>query len=521
MNGGAMHDRDLRRRALLDELRRLHRAEPAPAELRQRLLARSEEAAVAPGALRRALGPAVLAARAGWLARGVPLRFALGAMVLAVGVALRSGSSGWLGGEADIASPPPEIALGPEPRGSAPTVSSPASPVSPSVPGDARESAAPVEPPTRESVLLLDGKPSRPCPLAAMPRGAVLMPQKSGAPGFTARTFEQRTPSCGPITRRYLEQLPPGLPRRANAPVLILLHDAGEAAETMHAQKSRLNFEDIAQRNGIILIYANAAPGLATSVALADSGAWQTDRRTHLEIDDEDYLRRIVEDLSARDIIGGSSDIFLVGYGDGAAMALDAAVRRPGLYVGVAAFAPSNLAFTEPARPRASAILSRVMIVVDMPSRATDEAWHLGMPMFARRWAAALGLEQKVAFRTWNFGDPKQAVGTVQQFDVSVPATGSSGVRIYVLDGVVKTRPSALQTWDYLTGIEGADAEVPNDLPERSFVPVIPDYNSVLPEDAEGAGYPSVVLDGEVVSGAPPGQHPAPDSDSERVNLPW
>jgi poly(3-hydroxybutyrate) depolymerase len=534
MNGGALHERERRRQALLDELRRLHRAEPAPAELRQRLLERTQEQAGAAGALRRAFGEAVLGARAGWLARGLSFRVALGALALVlVGVAVRSASRDGLGGEADSASPP-EIALGPEPRGSAPvgiepggspSVSPPVSP--PVLPGDARESAPPGEAPGHESVRFIEGRPSRPCPLAALPRGAVRRPQHSSLPGFTAHTFEQTLPSCGTITRRYLELVPPGLARRTRAPVVIVLHDAGEAAETLHARRSRLNFEDIAQRNAMVLIYANAAPGLATSAGVADSGAWQTDTRTHGEIDDEDYLRRIVEDLGTRDVIDGNTDVFLVGQGDGASMALEAAVRSRGLYVGVAAFAPTNLAFTEPALPRASASLSRVMIVVDAPARGTGEAWHLGMTRYAQRWAAALDLEQKVAFRAWNFGDPRQPTGSLQRFDVSPPATGSSGVRIYLVEylreGVVKARPSALHAWDYLTGVDGADPDAPADSPERSFVPadlpdlsfvpVVPDGHSVFREDAEGAGYPSLVLDDELVVGSPPGQRPAPDPD--------
>jgi poly(3-hydroxybutyrate) depolymerase len=508
VNRGALHERDRRREALLDELRRSHRAEPAPAELRQRLLERAEPQAFSGGGWN---GGRSFAARAGSLARGVPLArrplaLALAAL-LALGVALHSASSGWFGGDAGTESPP-ELAVGPEPRGSAPLRIEPA------------VSSAPGEPPAREPVRLLDGKLAAPCPLASLPRGAVRRPQHSGLPGFTAHTFEQTLPSCGPITRRYLELVPPGLARRTRAPVVILLHDAGEAAETVHAQKSRLNFEDIAQRNEIVLIYANAAPGLATSIHIGDSGAWQTDRRTHGEIDDEDYLRRIAEDLGTRDVIDANSDIFLVGYGDGAAMALDAAVRSPGLYAGVAAFAPSNLASVEPARPRAGARLSRVMMVIDIPSRAAGEAWYLGVPALARRWADALGLEQKVSLSVSNFGDPKRPTGTVQQFDVSLPATGSSGVRIYLIDGKVTHAPSALHAWNYLTGIDGADANAPDDLAALPFIPVMADGHSVLDvdaEEAEGEGHPSLVLGEDVVSAPPPSQRPAPDPDARTM----
>jgi hypothetical protein len=97
------------------------------------------------------------------------------------------------------------------------------------------------------------------------------------------------------------------------------------------------------------------------------------------------------------------------------------------------------------------------------------------MPMFVRRWAAALGIEQNVVFHRHEFGDPKQPTGSLDQFDVSLPATGSSAVRIYLLDGIVETPPRALHAWDFLTGVDGADPVLADD------VPAFPDV--VLDED--------------------------------------
>jgi poly(3-hydroxybutyrate) depolymerase len=497
-----MKARDRRREMLLDELRRLHRAEPAPPELRRWLLARAERDADGPGALRRALRPVPLGAREGLLAAAARPRFALGALallaLLAFGFALRSTSNGGLGGEVGSRAASPELALGPEPRAGASGGQPPAAR------RGAGEDRAPFDDAAEADELTAAmAERARPCPLAAIPRGAVLMPQHSGLPGFTAHTFEQMTPSCGPITRRYLELVPSGLARRSSAPVVILLHDAGEAAETLHSQKSGLNFEDLARRNAIVLIYANAAPGLATSVGLADSGAWQTDPRTHGEVDDEEYLLRIVTDLGARDIIGGSNDVFLVGYGDGAAMALDAAVRSSGVFAGVAAFAPSDPTLAAPARPRASGRLSRVMLVLEVPPRGTADAWFSTMPVLAQRWAAVLGLEPKVVGRKWNFGDPKKPTGSLAQFDVSLPATGSFGVRVYITEGIVEAPPNAFQAWDFLTGVDGADASAPDDSPELPL-------EDAFDEDEARTVRPSVMMGEDAVTAPPPGQRPAP-----------
>jgi hypothetical protein len=117
--------------------------------------------------------------------------------------------------------------------------------------------------------------------------------------------------------------------------------------------------------------------------------------------------------------------------------------------------------------------------------------------------------------RSWTFGDPDKPSGTLRRLDVALPATGSSGVRIYVLDGAVETPPNAVHAWDFLTGIDGADPDAPEGLPELpalsardlplELVPdlpmlIVPDGQSVLSEDAEGMGYPEVVLDGDTVT---------------------
>lgn len=498
---------DRRREALLADLRRLHRAEPAPQGLRERLVERPELRAVLAGSDLAASGRGFGGRRA-----SAPLRVALAAIaVLGAGVALRSaylplsndGSSVEL--QASGGAPErPELALGPEPSNtslqSPPRSDRPAAPSEPAPhAADARTNfdAPAFDAPTFDAPAF-DRRETGPreasrCPLQQMPRGGIFMPEKFGVPGVWPRTFEQRTWSCGPLTRRYLELLPPGLPPRASAPVVIVLHDSGESAETMHTRRDRPHFNELAKQNGFILVYANAAPGPGTNVAIANSGGWQRPPRSSLQVDDEEYLRGVVADLAGRRVIDGSNDVFLVGYRDGAAMALEAARRSPNVYAGVAAFAPPRSAaiFPEPA-PSHSRHLSRVMIVLDASTPLAEAPRAL-----VRRWGAFLGIEQKVVGNIWQRGEWSKPTGSLERLDMALPATGSSAVRLYVMNGVVENPPGAPQAWDFLRGIGGADPTVPSDSPDLQPDLIVPDGVSVLPEDADGNAYPSVIFDEE------------------------
>ncbi|HTV18612.1 MAG TPA: hypothetical protein VMG12_08080 [Polyangiaceae bacterium] len=440
------------RQALLDELRRQHRAEPAPEALRRRLLERAERGEEGFRAVPREqrLDWRSLSRWFGGVERP---RVALGAVAaLGVAVALRWGWSASLSERAGTIASAPELAVGPEPRGA---------------PAPHAEPAAPSLS-TDESGVLARGMSVRmqPCPLTELPPGAVIMPQKLGAPGLMVSTFEQQTLSCGPITRRYLQQRLPVLPKRTHAPVLILLHDAGESAELMFAREG-FDYERIARESGALLIYANAAPGAATNPSVANSGSWHTDPRTSLQVDDEDYLRGIIADLTVQHVIDGENDVYLIGYGEGGAMALQAAARRAG-YPGVAAFSPSNRASIEPSPERIGGRLTRVMLVLDSSS-----PWRTGMPRVARRWASALGLQPKVVGRVRKFGDAEEPLGVLQQLDASLPATGSPGVRLYLVAGAVERPPTARLAWEFLTGADGA--QTPDDLPELAIDPELSD----------------------------------------------
>jgi len=184
------------------------------------------------------------------------------------------------------------------------------------------------------------------CPLAAVPPAAKavidparLLPRYADA-GLTVHTFEQQTKACGPLTRRYLAYVPKRLPPRAGVPVVMALHGYGASAETFLDMQARNRFQALAERDGYVVVFANAAPGAATSAITPNSGAWRLGHAEDVDVDDVAYLDRVLDDLRGRDVVGGRNRVFLVGHSLGGGMILAAARRQPARYAGLAALMP-------------------------------------------------------------------------------------------------------------------------------------------------------------------------------------
>jgi pimeloyl-ACP methyl ester carboxylesterase len=91
------------------------------------------------------------------------------------------------------------------------------------------------------------------------------------------------------------------------------------------------------------VVYAKAMQEPRPSTPDIIVGGWQTDAGAHPQVDDEAYLDRIVLDLARRGVIGGGNEVWLVGAGSGAVMALSAAAHHPERYAGVAALMAERL----------------------------------------------------------------------------------------------------------------------------------------------------------------------------------
>jgi poly(3-hydroxybutyrate) depolymerase len=469
-----------RREALLADLRAVHRRDRAPLALRQQVLAR-----FAPERPRPAWG---MPAWARWLssARDQAGMLPSAALSLASCVVLALVASRLLSGlsaplsiseSQDSAGERPSLAVGPEPKAEGQKTLGSNPSIDPQLDDGSRRRIA----------------PERACPLFEVPSGAMIAAGKTDADssvsGLTLHTFTTETQSCGPLERRYLV-LEPALASRSNAPVLIVLHDTGRSGELMRVD-SRWRFEELAKREGFILVYANAAPGPATAVRSGNSGGWQTDSRTHPEVDDEEYLERIISDLVVRHVIAGDNDVYLVGYVGGAMMALTAAARHPYAYVGVAAILPPKPESVEPPVLKQGPGLSRAFFVLDQKATLDDPPRDL-----ARRWAGAFGI-RRTKFQSYRLPGTRAAT-RVEQLDAAQPASGSAAVRLLVVTGpfdpfaavsrpgtsapeasppsptspsgsIVRDFDGARDTWAFLSGADGiAPLELDPDEPNPS-----------------------------------------------------
>jgi pimeloyl-ACP methyl ester carboxylesterase len=234
------------------------------------------------------------------------------------------------------------------------------------------------------------------CPLDELPPGVTYDPTrmdpKAARAGLQLDTFAMPIPGCPPLVRRTLSYVPPGLVR---GPLLIVLHDGGASAESVRARQAQATFEERAKLFGFIVVYADAAPAAGRS---PDSGVWQTDPGANRAIDDFAYLARVVERLDQRGLLyeagGLGPDVYLVGYGSGARLALEAAAQHPERYVGVAALLPDQLNRSRPPPRRADARLSRVFFVTLQDER--PGVYWPGAPLtvaWIKDWGAAIGFQ--------------------------------------------------------------------------------------------------------------------------------
>ncbi len=270
----------------------------------------------------------------------------------------------------------------------------------------------------------------RPCPLDLVPRTADIDPTHTTATlteELGVHTFEQPTTSCGPLTRRYLSFVPRRLPPRSSAPVLFVLHGRGGNADWTRSHQTRARFDALATRDGFVVVYGNAAPGAQTNPLVPNSGAWRQAHFRDGEVDDVDYLERVLADLAARGVIDGTNPVLLAGLSNGGGMALEAARRIPGRLRGVAALMPYDGYPPEPVPDLTGTRLERVLIAYTHGDPAMPDGYHETMALQPARWAAAMGLPAAV---------------------IAAPQRTALPDRIVEGEGYRGTRPVALATRD-------------------------------------------------------------------------
>ena len=234
----------------------------------------------------------------------------------------------------------------------------------------------------------------RPCPLDAVPHTAKIDPlflMGPPTPGLSVHTFEQSTHGCGQLIRRYISYIPNRLEPRTQAPILIMLHGSNANAESARTFQARDRFDKLAERDGFIVIYGNAAPGSHTSPdpEFPNTGAWRQAYFDDGQVDDVQYLSQIVTDLTSRGVIDGSNPLLLAGISNGGGMVLEAARRMPNRFRGIAAFMPYDGEQPEPVPASNS---KRVLIAYGIDDPGMSDGYHKTLASLPASWAAAIGI---------------------------------------------------------------------------------------------------------------------------------
>jgi polyhydroxybutyrate depolymerase len=205
-------------------------------------------------------------------------------------------------------------------------------------------------------------------------------------------TFEQSTKDCGAVTRRYLSYVPKSLAANSDAPIVIALHGLGADAETMRSFITQGRFETLAERDGFIVVYGNAAPGAATVPERPNGGGFRKDLSGQSQVDDFAYLQQVIADLASRGAVSGKNPLFLSGLSDGGGLAHLAALHDPTRYRGIAELMPYP-GPTVPMPPASAGFaLRRVLLAYSLTDPAMPAGYATQLAPLGSAWAAALGL---------------------------------------------------------------------------------------------------------------------------------
>jgi poly(3-hydroxybutyrate) depolymerase len=282
-----------------------------------------------------------------------------------------------------------------------------------------------------------------PCPMESVPYPETIVPEFSYLPltdELTLHTFDQETASCGPITRRYLSFVPGDLETKSSAPVLIALHGSSTSAETFQDFLAHGRLDELASRDGFIVVYGNAAQGAHSSdnPDWYNTGSWRQDLNDDGQVDDVAYLDLVLANLKADEVISGDNDLYLIGLSNGGGMVLKAAKERPDMFKGIAPFMPFDGWEPTPVPDLTGTGLERVIFGYAPSDPGLPDGYDEVLSTLPFEWARALGLPDDVIQNPKvtdlpdlvsegedYTGDNAQALGTmdstVLQLDMSAP----------------------------------------------------------------------------------------------------
>jgi poly(3-hydroxybutyrate) depolymerase len=186
--------------------------------------------------------------------------------------------------------------------------------------------------------------------------------------------------------------VPKSLAPASDAPVIIVLHGLGADAESMRGFVTQGRFEALAERDGFIVVYGNAAPGVGTVAERPNGGGFRKDASTSGQVDDFAYLQQIIGDLASRGAISGKNPLFLAGLSDGGGMTHLAALHDPARYRGIAALMPYPGATVPIPKASGGSGIRRVLLGYSVADPAMTPGYATQLAPLGPAWAAAVGL---------------------------------------------------------------------------------------------------------------------------------
>lgn len=239
------------------------------------------------------------------------------------------------------------------------------------------------------------------CPMDAVANPEAIVPGESYlklTDALTLHTFDQDTPHCGKITRRYLQYRPTRLTHNSNAPIVFALHGRESNAEGFQDFMTHGSFDERAEQSGAIVVYGNAAPGAQSSANpnFHNTGTWRQGANDDGQVDDIEYLRQVLADMKRRGSIEGGNAVYLVGHSSGGGLAVDAAFAAPELFVGVAPLF-AYVGEREPAVPASTPSSVQQVLLAYAPDDPGLPAGHgERLRDLSTAWATQLGVDGDV-----------------------------------------------------------------------------------------------------------------------------
>lgn len=277
------------------------------------------------------------------------------------------------------------------------------------------------------------------CPLRSAPASANLDAEFTYftlSESLSVNVFEQETPHCGTLQRRYLSYVPNALSAPSSAPVLIALHGSSANAESMQREMSAGRFDELAERDGFIVVYGNAAPGRYTDPDpyFSNTGAWRQAYFDDGQVDDVEYLKLVLADLQRRGVTSGENSVYLTGISNGGGMVLQAAREAPELFAGIAPLMPFDGIQPAPIPDLTDTPLDRVLFGYAPGDPGMHADYTEVLSTLPRRLGTALGLSNEQLDSPIVLEHPDQIVEGKDYQGTSPAALATRDSRVTQLD---------------------------------------------------------------------------------------